>query len=89
MMQEIVLIPHERVGVLIGKNGKTKEKLERRTSVKIKIDEQQLEDISLLIAQNRDTLIPILRGAKAPKPVKKSGSDKKPEPAKVKGKAKK
>jgi len=42
MMQEIVLIPHERVGVLIGKGGKTKEKLERRARVKIKIEEQEV-----------------------------------------------
>jgi len=41
-MQEIVLIPHERVGVLIGKNGKTKEKLERQASVRIKVEEQEV-----------------------------------------------
>jgi len=41
-MQEIVLVPHERVGVLIGKNGKTKERLERQAHVKIKIDDQEV-----------------------------------------------
>jgi ribosomal RNA assembly protein len=41
-MQEIVLIPHERVGVLIGKGGKTKEKLERKSSARIKIEEQEV-----------------------------------------------
>jgi dsDNA-binding SOS-regulon protein len=31
-------------------------------SVKVKLDETQLEEVSLLIAQNRDELMPILRG---------------------------
>jgi len=41
-MQEIVLIPNERVGVLIGKNGKTKEMLEREASARIKVEEQEV-----------------------------------------------
>jgi len=41
-MQEIVLIPHERVGVLIGKGGKVKEKLEKETSARITVDEQEV-----------------------------------------------
>jgi len=35
---------------------------------KIKLDEQQMENISLLLAQKRDTILPILRGIR---PVKK------------------
>ena len=31
-------IPVERIGVLIGKNGENKEKIEKRTNVKINID---------------------------------------------------
>lgn len=41
-MQEIVLIPHERVGVLIGKRGRTKEELEKKAGVRIKIEEQEV-----------------------------------------------
>ena len=36
-------------------------------SSKIKLDENQLEDISLLLAENKDKLVSILRGLK-PKP---------------------
>ena len=38
-------------------------------NAKLKLAEDQLENISLLLAENRDTLIPILRGTK---PKKKS-----------------
>ncbi len=41
----------------------------------IKLSETQLEDISLLIAKNRDKLVPILRGIKpkeTPQPSKKA-----------------
>jgi ribosomal RNA assembly protein len=38
-MEQSVLIPEERVGVLIGKNGKTKERLEKSTKTKIEIGE--------------------------------------------------
>lgn len=41
-MQEIVLIPHERVGVLIGKGGKVKKKLEKEASARITIEEQEV-----------------------------------------------
>jgi len=41
---------------------------------KIKLNETQLDDISLLLAENRDKLIPILRGIK---PMRKAA--KKPE----------
>jgi len=46
-------------------------------SSKIKLNENQIEDISLLLAENRDKLMPILRGIK---PKKKAA--KKPEPKK-------
>ncbi len=46
-------------------------------SSKIKLSENQLEDISLLLAEKRDKVMPILRGIK---PKKKSA--KKPEPKK-------
>ncbi len=41
-MQEIVLIPHERVGVFIGKGGKVKERLEKETSSRITVEEQEV-----------------------------------------------
>jgi dsDNA-binding SOS-regulon protein len=41
---------------------------------KIKLNENQLEDISLLLAENRDKLMPILRGIKP-----KASAAKKPE----------
>ncbi len=40
----------------------------------LKIEEQQLEEISLVLAQNRDKLIPVLRGIKP----KNQTSSKKP-----------
>lgn len=61
---------------------------------KLKLNEQQLEDISLLLAQKRDELIPILRGVKGKKPEtaktvsKKDTSVEKPA-SKPKGKTKK
>lgn len=65
----------------------------------LKIEEQQLEDISLLLAQNREKLIPILRGVQPKKtgPSKSAGKKAVPaesdplktEPEKAKGKAKK
>ena len=36
-------------------------------SSKIKLNENQIEDISLLLAENRDKLMPILRGIKPKK----------------------
>jgi len=54
---------------------------------KIKINETQLEEISLLLAENRMELIPVLRGGKPPKKTAaksavKSG-EKKNSPKKV------
>ena len=46
-------------------------------TLKIKLSDGQLEDISLKMAENRDDLIPILRGTK-----KKTAAAKKPAPAK-------
>ena len=56
-------------------------------SSKIKLNENQLEDISLLLAENRDKLMPILRGIKpkkkpAKKPEQKEGTP--PKKAKTK-----
>ena len=45
---------------------------------KIKLNENQLEDISLLIAENRAELIPILRGVKPKKKVTKKPAPGKP-----------
>ncbi len=61
---------------------------------KIKIDEAQLEEISLLLAERRMELIPVLRGLKPPKkpaakPAAKSAAkpaEKKSLPRKVKKK---
>ena len=61
MMQEIVLIPHERVGVLIGKNGKVKERLEKRASVKIKIDDQEV----IINGNDPEVLIKVMEVVKA------------------------
>ncbi|WP_457552434.1 YebG family protein [Desulfobacula sp.] len=51
-------------------------------SSKIKLSENQLEDISLLLAENKDKLMSILRGLKpkkkaAKKPEQKEGTPKK------------
>ncbi len=48
---------------------------------KIKLDEDLMEDLSLLMAENRDELIPILRATKKKKKAKKPDkkSEKKPE----------
>lgn len=40
-MIQLIKIPTERIGVLIGKSGETKEFLERRTGVKISIDSEE------------------------------------------------
>ncbi len=49
----------------------------------LKIEEQQLEEISLVLAQNRDKLIPILRGIKPKSPgSSKKAAAKKTETAK-------
>ncbi|MDM8516258.1 YebG family protein [Desulfobacterales bacterium HSG16] len=42
----------------------------------IDMDEQQLEDLSLFLAQNKDSLIPIMKGIK---PKEKMPSDQEPE----------
>ena len=65
-------------------------------SAKIKLNESQLEEVSLLLAEKRDKLVSILRGISpkkktptqtADKPVSKEGSSQKKE--KAKGKVKK
>ncbi|MFH2061152.1 MAG: YebG family protein [Pseudomonadota bacterium] len=48
-------------------------------SSKLKFNENQLEDISLLLAENKDALIPILRGLK-PKAKQAKKPVAKPEP---------
>jgi len=54
-------------------------------SSKIKLNENQLEDISLLLAENRDKLMPILRGIKPKKkPVKKLEQKESAPPKKAK-----
>jgi hypothetical protein len=49
---------------------------------KIKLNETQMEDISLLLAENREAVLPILRGINPKKkPAKKSEPAKKPDTA--------
>jgi dsDNA-binding SOS-regulon protein len=56
----------------------------------LKLSEDQMERVSLLLAQNRDTVMPILRGmnpkkqgaAKNKAPPEKPGSDAKPDKSK-------
>jgi uncharacterized protein len=52
---------------------------------KVKLSDNQMEDLSLLFAQNRDALVPILRGTKAKK---KEASKLPPKTAGTKKKAK-
>ncbi|CCK81483.1 MULTISPECIES: YebG family protein [Desulfobacula] len=51
---------------------------------KIKFSEDQLEDISLFIAENSETVIPILRGVKPKKKETKKPEQKESVPKKVK-----
>jgi len=54
---------------------------------KIKLSENQLEDISLLLAEKRDKVMPILRGIKPKKkPAKKSEQKESTPPKKAKAK---
>jgi uncharacterized protein len=53
-------------------------------SSKIKLSENQLEDISLLLADNKDKLIPILRGVKPKKKIVKKPEQKESKPQKAK-----
>ncbi len=41
--EEIILVPHERLGVLIGEKGKTKKLIEERTGLELKIDSKSGE----------------------------------------------
>ncbi len=52
----------------------------------IKLNENQLEDISLLLAENRAALIPILRGTKSKKKASKKTDQKENKPKKAKAK---
>ena len=58
-------------------------------SSKIKLNENQLEDISLLLAEKKDRLIPILRGVKPKKKTTKKTDKKESTPLKTKTKTKK
>jgi len=51
-------------------------------SLKIKLNEDQLEDISLLLAENRDKLVSLLRGMNPNTKAIKKPEPKKPEPKK-------
>ena len=71
MAQLLVKIPKERIGVLIGPNGKVKEHIEKRISVQLEIDSetgditinlgQDLTDPSLLF-KAKDAVLAIGRG---------------------------
>lgn len=53
---------------------------------KIKLSENQLEEISLLLAEKRDKLLPILRGIKQKPQETKASEKKEPVPKKTKPK---
>jgi len=53
---------------------------------KIKLSENQLEDISLLLAEKRDKVMPILRGIKPKKKPAKKTDQKESAPKKSKAK---
>ncbi len=53
-------------------------------SSKIKLSENQLEDISLFLAENSDTVIPILRGGRSKKKETKKYEQKESTPKKAK-----
>jgi uncharacterized protein len=57
-------------------------------SSKIKLNDNQLEDISLFLAENRTQLLPILRGIKQEKKKVKKLELKESAPKKVKARAK-
>ena len=57
-------------------------------SSKVKLNENQLEAISLLMAEKRDKLIPILRGVKPKKKQAKKAEKTEVKPKKVKSKKK-
>lgn len=42
-MEEIVRIPHDRVGVIIGRGGETKKIIEKKTKTKIEVDSESGE----------------------------------------------
>ncbi len=45
MVEDIVLVPSERIGVIIGKNGKVKKEIEKRLGVKIRVEPEDNEVI--------------------------------------------
>jgi dsDNA-binding SOS-regulon protein len=53
-------------------------------SSKIKFNETQLDDISLLLAENKDKVMTILRGLKTPKKAVKKSEDSAPKKTKAK-----
>lgn len=53
---------------------------------KLKLSETQMEDISLLLAENKATILPILRGISPKKKVPKKAEQKEPAPKKAKAK---
>jgi len=54
--EEFVRIPRERVGVLIGRKGKTKREIEERTGTKIEVDSESGE---VFIASTKETKDPL------------------------------
>jgi len=53
-------------------------------SSKLKLNENQLEDISLLLSENKDKVMTILRGQKTTKAAAKKSADRAPKKTKVK-----
>lgn len=77
-MTQAVKIPKERVGVLIGKGGETKDAIERRTGVRLTIDSEEgdvdidhsrAEDPGMALAV-QDVVVAIGRGFSAEKALK-------------------
>lgn len=70
-MLEILNIPEERKAVLIGRDGKTKREIEKRTETKISIKEDvEIRGEPLDIARSREIIKAIGRGFSPPKALK-------------------
>ncbi len=73
MEEEIVRIPAERVKILLGKDGKTKELIEKKCNIKLKVDSEGEVDMrgeSTDIFFSRDVIIAIGRGFNPKKALK-------------------
>jgi len=72
-MEEVIRIPAERVKILVGKDGKTKELLEKKCRVEIKIDREgdvDIEGESTEVFFAKDVVLAIGRGFNPQKALK-------------------